>query len=206
MRIRTTLLATGAAVLAALIAANAQVPGINSTLQSIFTLAYEVSTSKPTYSATSGAISPASSATDVCGINGSATKTIRVRRVIVTGNATTTAVTEPLVVMKRSTANVGAGAGLTKVPYSSTSAAASAAVDVWTTNPTVGTAVGMLADILVSLPVSTSPQQATVFEFGKFGSPVFLRGAAQGLFINLSGVTITGTLNCTFEWTEDNDS
>ena len=105
MKLRTLLIASAASLVTAVLAVQAQVPGVNSTLNSVFTLAYDNSTMKPTYSA-SGVVTPVASATDICTLQGSATKNIRVRRVLVAGigfavNA------EPVSIVKRSTADTG---------------------------------------------------------------------------------------------------
>lgn len=207
MKLRSLLLGLGATALVGVLVAQGQVPGINSTLNSVFTLVYDASTSKPTYSAT-GFLTPAGSPTDVCSITGSATKTVRVRRVIVSG-ANSAAISEAVSIIKRSTANsAGAGSAMTQVPYSSTNSAGTVAVaELWTGAPTVGTAVGTLADRYVLFGAPTSLAPATVFDFGQLGSPVFLRGVAQQLSVNLQGQGGgAGTIICTFEWTEDTDS
>lgn len=210
MRIRTALLAGIAAVVTAVIASQAQVPGTNSTLNSVFNLVYEASTSKPTYSATTGAVTSASAATDICTLSGSATKTIRVRRVIV-GGLSSTVQTDPVSILKRSTNTTGGvSALLTTIPYDSNSAAASAVAESYTTNGTQGTLVGVLVDRLISignLTTGAASPPATEFVFGQLGSPVFLRGLAQQIAVNLGGLTyVSGSFSCTFEWTEDNDS
>lgn len=205
---RIFLLASAAVLATGLLAAQAQVPGINSTIQSVFTLVYEASTSKPTYSATS-IVAPSGAAQDVCILTGSATKTIRVRRVIFNGY-TSTAMTDPVSIVKRSTVPTnGTGTSVTPVPYSSTFAAATATAEFFTSTPTAGTLVGVLMDVYQGFTASTGgteePQHA--YEFGKLAAPVFLRGAAQSLSVNLSGLTYTSSsFSCTFEWTEDTDS
>ena len=72
MNLRTKLLCGFAALLTAALAAQAQVPGVNSTLQTVFTLAYDNSTMKQTFSSSKTFV-PAAAATDVCTLNGSAT-------------------------------------------------------------------------------------------------------------------------------------
>lgn len=213
MKLRSILLATGAATLAALIAANAQVPGINSSLNSVFTLAYDNSTMKPTYSATRAGIAPASGATDICTLTGSATKTIKVRRIMVSGY-TATAQTDPVSIIKRSTANTGGtGVQLTATAYDSTNSltgsttnTATAVAEAFTGNPTTGTQAGLLADVYIGFGLATNASE-TLHEitFGILGSPVILRGIAQTLSVNLNGLTYVAPvgMSCTFEWTEE---
>lgn len=209
MKLRTLLVASVASLLTAIVVAQGQVPGINSTLNSVFTLVYEASTSKPTYSATIAGVNPASSATDVCTLTGSATKTVRVRRIIFAGH-NNSVVADPVAIIKRSTADTnGNGTHLVTTAYDSKfSATTVAQAEFFITNPTVGTQVGVLADIDIVFPITTSvvPTVGYTFEFGKLGAPVFLRGVAQQLAVNLNGRTVAGPISCTFEWTEDNDS
>lgn len=208
MKIRTLLIASASALIAGVLVAQGQVPGVNSTVQSVFNLVYEASTSKPTYSATQ-VLTPASSATDICTLTGSSTKTVRVRRVIFTGLTTSTVATNPISVLKRSTANSsGTAVTPTVVPYSSTSSAASAVARGYTANPTTGTLVGYISDRQYTFNLTTTGAQPNTMEFkyGELGSPVFLRGTSQVLAVNLGAATVAGPISCTFEWTEDNDS
>lgn len=205
MNLRTKLLLGFAAIATSVLAAQAQVPGVNSALQSVFTLAYDNSTMKPTYSATLTGITAVASQTDQCTLTGSATRRVKVRRIIFT-NLPTVAVTEPIAIVKRSSATTGAGSALPTVPYDSANAATTVSLaETWTAAPTVGTLVGVLADVIVGFPVSTTAATPYTFEFGRLGQPIVLRGIAQSVSVNLSGTTFTGTVGCTFEWTEDND-
>lgn len=206
MNLRYKLLAGIGAVAIAALAAQAQVPGVNSTLQSVFTLAYEVSTMKPSYSSAIYNV-PASSATDICTIHGSATKQIRVRRAFFSGVATT-AITDPVALVKRSTANQ-AGTGYTGiiVPHDSANPTGTATVEQWTTNPTLGTLVGVITDPMYSFGNLTTGGAATFgsrLQYGELAQPIVLRGIAQNLALNLNGITYSGGLiTCGFEWTEE---
>lgn len=206
MNIRSTLLAASGAVFIAALAAQAQVPGVNSTLNSVFTLAYDNSTMKQTFSAQQ-TFTPAAAPTDVCSIQGSATKTIKVRRIIFAGTAGSAIVTEHVSIVKRSTANtLGAGLTMAQVPYDSSNAAGtSALVEVWTGAPTLGTLVGVLTDLPIGFyNTSTGQVPATTFTFGQLGQPIVLRGVAQSVAVNMFGQGGgTGTLTCTIEWTEE---
>lgn len=210
MNLRTKVFCALAAMLTAAVAAQAQVPGVNSTLQAVFNLVYDNSTMKPTYSASSVFVPPAA-ATDVCLLNGSATKTVKVRRIILSG-ASNVVQSDPVAIIKRSTANSGGTTGaLTEVPYDSVNSltnAANAATAValnYTAVGTVGTAVGTLADPHMQWSnLTTGLGSQLVITFGQLGSPVVLRGVAQGLAVNLNTMTyLTPVLSCTFEWTEE---
>ena len=208
MKYRTIILGLfGAAGIAAL-AAQAQVPGVNSTLNTVFTLAYDNSTSKPTYSATIANVTPAAAANDVCTITGSATTTVRIRRVIFSGRADAV-MTDPVGIVKRSAATTGGTSVLmTNVPHDSGSSAATAVTEYYTANGAIGAIVGAVADVYVQFANATTGLGSQyVFKFGELGSPLVLRGAAQQLAVNLGGLTYTsGSIACTFEWTEDSDS
>lgn len=203
MKLRTTLLAVVGATAIAALAAQAQVPGVNSTLNSVFTLAYDNSTMKPTYSATVSGIAAVAAQSDMCSLAGSASKTMKVRRIYFS-NVPTTAYTEPVAIVKRSTASTGAGTAIPTVTYDSINSATTAALaEVWTAAPTVGTLVGVLADLALPFGISTSANVPYLFEFGRLAQPIVLRGVAQQVAVNLSGITFTGTVGCTFEWTEE---
>jgi hypothetical protein len=207
MKLRSILLATVAVIATATLAVQAQVPGVNSTLNSVFTLAYDNGTMKPTYSSTQGFSPTGTAATDICLLNGSATKNVRVRRVFLNLQATT-AVTTSVAFIKRSTANSG-GTALTGtvVPYDSANSAGTAVARFYTANPTVGTSIGLLADPYFSVGnLTTGGAQAfpSVMIYGAQGSPIVLRGVAQGLAVNLNAASLSGVVaSCTFEWTEE---
>jgi len=207
MKYRTIILGLfGAAGIAAL-AAQAQVPGVNSTLNTVFTLAYDNSTSKPTYSS-SLAFAPPTTAHDLCFLKGSSTKTIRVRRVILSGIANL-AQTDPVSIKKLSSAPTGGtGTTPTPIPYNSSNSAATAVAEFYTVQPTnAPTSVGILVEAMLPWGASTTLSRPLEFKFGELAAPVFLRGTSQFVSVNLSGLTfVSATLTCTFEWTEDNDS
>lgn len=217
-------------LITALLAAQAQVPGVNSTLNTVFTYVYEASTNKPTYAATVRSI-PQLSTTgaavsaptdDVCTITGSATKTVRVRRVIVSG-VTGTASTDPLSILFRTTLNSGGsgvfGAGGTRGPatitsYDTNNGAATAIVEgynAWDNTFANGTLAGELLETnLVWGSIAGTTAQYLQYVFGERGSAGILRSATQQITVNIgatlpttgAGVT-TANIVCTFEWTED---
>ena len=210
MKFRTVLFAALASLVTAAIVAQAQVPGVNSTLQSVFTLAYDQSTMKRTYSATMTFAPTAVSGTDICNLTGSAAATVKVRRILFTGQSTT-AQTDPIAIIKRSTANSGGTSVSPAVtPYDANSTASAAVFSVYTANPTTGTTVGVIADPLFSFGNLTTGGAQLIDSgliFGQLGSPIVLRGVAQSVSVNLNGASFAGLrANCTFEWTEDTDT
>jgi hypothetical protein len=193
-----------ASLVTAIAVANTALPGVNSTLNTMFTYAYEVSPDKPTYSATSGAITLAANPTAVCALSGSATKLVRVRRLFWSASLTTAAV-ESLDLFYRTAAYTGAGTQPTAVPMDPNSAAATATLEVWTANPTVG-AGNPLRDLLLAYSAITSPLSSApyVFALGELDQVPILRNANDSLEVNLNASAMTGGVGyCTFEWTEE---
>lgn len=166
-----------------------------------------VDSSKTTYSATAVNIAPASSATDVFTITGTASKTVRVLRIGISGVQTTAGVVN-VVLAKRSTADTsGTSAAVTAVPHDSGNAAATATVLSYTANPTTGTLVGNVraGQMLIPAPASVAPNIMTIYDFGNLtGQCIVLRGTAQVLAVNLNAVTVTGgSMTYWCEWTEE---
>lgn len=160
-----------------------------------------------TYSASITGLVAATLATDVFTIYGSATKTIRITGILVSGVQTTASQANVLAI-KRSALNTGGtSTAPTRVPYDSQSAAATATVLAYTANPSaLGAAVGTLSTRRLFVPGAATASDAQGLEI-KFGEAqqqmVTLRGAAEGLAINLNGVTLAGnSFNITIEWTE----
>lgn len=147
--------------------------------------------------------------TDVFILNGSATKTIRIINIQFSMTATT-AVLVPVQLIKRSAANVGGTAGsATITPHDSNDSAATATNLFYTANATtLGATVGTMirSASYLATTSTTNPQQILSYSFGQDGGqPIVLRGVAQGLAINLNGVTIAGgKLDMSVTWTEDN--
>lgn len=208
MKIKTFLLGLVGVVAIGGLASAQLVPGVNSNLPVAWSLIWETSTLKPTYSAVTK-LSTASSATDVCAVSGSASKGVRVRRVTVGTFGTSTQI-ESVGFIKRSTAPTGGGAAMPITPYDSinlltgsTTNTPTAGAEFWTSNPTVGTIVGYVADPFMMFNAST----ANFYTFDpatEGGSPIVLRGVAESLAINLGGITVTGgVVTCRFEWTEE---
>jgi hypothetical protein len=155
----------------------------------------------------SATVTTAATATDVVTITGSATKTVRVTLIRVSGLATT-AITTPVLLIKRSAANTGGtSAALTAVPHDSNNAAATATGLSYTANPTgLGAAVGTMRQDRLTFAVTASTADAPlVWDFGARPSQaVVLRGTTQVLAVNLNSTTITGgSISIDIEWTEE---
>lgn len=204
-KLRVGLLCAASALITGALVAQAQVPGINSTLNSVFTLVYDNSTMKPSYTSTSTMFTIPAFATDVCSLAGSATKTVKVRRVALTGVATAVA-TEPVEIIKRSASPTGGTQVVDAVTtLDSINAASTVLAEHFTANVTPGTIVGGLyLQSLTYANFTTGVGGSTIFEFGQRAQPIVLRGVLQNVTVNLLGWTPpAGQLNCTFEWTEE---
>lgn len=149
----------------------------------------------------------ASGNTDVFTIYGSATKTIRITRMMVSGNVTSGTTTIPLALVKRSSVDTGGTPNaLSAVPHDSQNAAATATINWYSANPTgLGTTVGSgLATQKLALPAIGTVNNVAIFDFGtRPAQAVVLRGTSEGLCLNLATTTSTGgTMNIYIEWTE----
>lgn len=158
-----------------------------------------------TYGASTAALVPAASATDIFTITGNATTTVYVTKITISGTQTTGGQVR-FDLVKRSTADTaGTSTAPTAVPYDSGDAAASAVLAAYTANPTTGTTVGAIRSALLSIGATTNgSNEVQVFDFGATnGKPVVLSGTAQALAVNLAGVTVTGgSFYISIEWYE----
>lgn len=167
-----------------------------------------------TFGASGYGIVPASSATDVACVTGSATKVVRIQQVRLSGTAGTL-VTLPVILFKHTVANTGGTAAATTalpVPVSfdtqtSTSAAATATTTAYTANPTVDASALQVDAEVASFNVTTALVNGSQAFFDYRARPYFeaptLRGVAQQLCVNLGGISVSsGLLTASFIWTE----
>jgi hypothetical protein len=197
----------------------AQQPGVNSNLNTVFTLPLD--SIKRTYSQAMANLVVASSPTTWWQICGSATSTVRVTRLTIAGRQTTAAHAD-IQLIKTSTAATGgtiasgqpfAGAAVVGVPYDSNFAAGTATVTAWTANPTVGTPVVTSAGwvwagqvFMGNLTTTAASPEVIIDEGNHPGSAVVLRGVAQCLAISSAVGTGPGSgnlMDVTEEWTEE---
>lgn len=166
----------------------------------------KVDSTKATYSAVAVNIAPAASATDVFTITGSASKTVRILRIGISGIQTTAGLVN-VILAKRSTANSGGtSVAATAVPNDSANGAATATVLSYTVNPTPGTLVGNVRGGLIEIGGAASVvNEGVIYDFGNLpGQCIVLRGTNQVLAVNLNGVTVTGgSMTYWVEWSEE---
>ena len=167
---------------------------------------------KASYAVTALGIVSATSATDIFALTGSATKLIRISRIVISGTATTIQQTD-VQLIKRITADTGTSASTpTPMSYDSTSAAATATCATYTANPTItstGSGTIFVQKLLFNLPTPASayatPSEKMICDYGtRPTKEVILRGVAEQLVVNLNGVTVAGPLiDVTVEFTEE---
>lgn len=161
---------------------------------------------KLSYSAGIVGLPAAAMATDIFTITGSATKTIRITRVTITGTQTT-ATQRDVVLLKRSTANTAGTFYIapTKVPHDSGNSAATATVRSYTANPTLGTLVGNIRTRKVYVGLTTGNSDECIWDFGtRPAQAIVLRGTAEVLAVNLNSITSAGnSFDINIEWTEE---
>ncbi len=161
-----------------------------------------------TYSASVvGLVAPATP-TDIFVITGSASKLIKISRIMFSGTQSTAAARDVLLIL-RSTDNTGGTATTrTATPHDSANLAATAVVRAYTANPSaLGAAVGTIRATKIQLSDTTAktPADTLIWEFNYLiPQPIVLRGASQILAVNLNSITSSGnSLDIVVEWTEE---
>ena len=148
-------------------------------------------------------VSAANSATDIVEIIGSSTKTVLVHRITISGTQTTGGLVPVYIIKRSSAASAGTSTNPTYVPRDANQVAATAAIKVYTANPTIGSSVGNIWLGLVPVTATTGSAPVTDIDFNLTGTPILLSGTSQTLCINLNGVTYSGnTFYITVEWSE----
>lgn len=151
------------------------------------------------YSVTSIGIVPAAAPTDIFCLTGSATRTVRVKQVRVTGTAGT-AINITTYLMKHTVANTGGTAASTEatglptiVQTDSSLAAVSATATAYTANPTIDATRTFFSAQTMLLPVTSTAVTAApalwLFDPPSSFAPPALRGIAQQLCVNYNAVT-----------------
>lgn len=161
------------------------------------------------FAATGIGIVPASAATDIACITGSATRVARIQTIRVSG--TGTAISVPVVITKHASANTlgtpATGTAL-PVPYALDSAdnAATATTTAYTANPTINDATpGIIDASSLGLAATTATNSATInFDYAdrNYVEAPTIRGIVQQICVNLNGTSPTALINVSFKWTE----
>lgn len=170
---------------------------------------------RPTYSSVALALPPAASATDIACIAGSATKTVYLNRIDISGVAGTL-VASPFTLVRRASADTGGTAATTTANWAnniakndSLNATATATLISYSANPTINdTSPDYIRSAVVTIPTTAAVTQnngvSWVWDSTQFGQRPALRGIAQQFCINLNAVSISsGVLQLAIEWTEE---
>lgn len=152
----------------------------------------------------------AASATDFWCIQGSASKTVFVTSIIVTGQSSGSAITARINLVIRSTANTGGtSTTLTAGPLDSGNAGATATVLSYTANPTLGNLVGVVKGyVSVTEGTATNIIPGPILGFSEqWGTargvqPLTLRGTAQEACLNLGASSVLTNFMVSVEWYE----
>jgi hypothetical protein len=161
----------------------------------------------PTYGATfTGLAVPQTGAGDAVCLVGSATKTIYIQRIAVSG-VDSTAQTSNMNLVKRTTANSGGtSTNAVNAKYDTNNAAPTAVLTGYTAVPTPGTGFIHLARSIGFAAATGAPSAAIVWEFdpSQLVQQLVLRGVAQSACVNFpSAFTTAGpSLNVSYTWTE----
>lgn len=196
---------------AALLAAAPVVAQVNTVAQTGVIRAYAPPV---TYSAGFIGLVPAASTTDLVCIAGSATKTVQVQIIKISGSGT--AISVPVTLVKRASANTGGTAASTTAnpannisKRDSTSPTATATVIAYTANPTIVDSTPTYVDSQNMGVVATTVgavAQPTTFAFANNNAdliqPLTLRGAAEQACLNLNATSATALLSGSITWTE----
>lgn len=153
--------------------------------------------SKATYAASIDYFTPYATPTDVMTIGGSASKTVKIHKIIMSGTQTTAGINKWYLI-KRSTADTsGTSSAATIVPLDSTSAAATGTVKKWTAAPTIAGTVGTVRtlSVLAPAPASVSPADLVLFDDMHTGQPIVLRGTAEEVALNFNGTAVPSGLS-----------
>lgn len=179
-----------------------------STDTELVTRAVPTDGTKNTYSTSVTGLATTANATDFFIITGSASKTVRVTNIEITG--TTGGLggqTADIQLIKRSSANGTNGGPTTRtaVPHDSTDPAATAVVRTFSGNPTLGTTVGQIRAQRIDLANGGNLSSMISWNFGsRPGQALVIRGISEVLSLNLNGVSLnTPLLDISIEWTEE---
>lgn len=172
---------------------------------------------KQTFSAGFIGLVPPASATDTICISGSATKTIRLTQIELSGSAGTL-VSLPITMVRRASLDTGGTAASTTanpantIAKNDTNNATATAVPIsYTAVPTINdSSPTYLRSASLTLPVTSAGTSINklLWTFGgvinQFAQPVVLRGLVDQVCLNFNAVSVSsGVLNGSLEWTEE---
>lgn len=159
----------------------------------------------PTYSVFAMGITPAATATDIVILSGSASRLVKVRRLIVGGSATSAAAFVINVHRRLSAATGGTATTPTPVRRDTRDQPATAVVQQFSANPTVGTDGGLLLAVRKNLGAAATPNVANQTLLGEVTDEPIVLQNGEFLAINFGGAAIpTGMVfDYGLVWTEE---
>jgi hypothetical protein len=166
---------------------------------------------KNTFSYSSTDITPVATATNVVTLVGSATTTLRVKKVCVEGTATAPATYDAYLIKRTTLDTTGTATQPSIAAHDSNQSPPSGVVNLYSANPgALGTGVQLRGGHLYLGQAATSPTSATgrCWQFGDTGEEsLVLRGVNQSLAINHGGAAVPAgaAVYYTITWTESND-
>jgi len=179
---------------------------IRAAVGALGTLPVQNESIKATYSISVAGFTPAATATDFAVLVGSATKTVRLSRIQISGIASAAATVE-ISLFKRTVADSGGTISATPTigQHDSNDAAPTAVLNVYSANPTLGTSGGLIRCEKLNLGIVGAAGQI-VWDFSTRNSKgIVLRGIAQNYALNWGGAAVPGgtSLAFDFEFTEE---
>ena len=172
----------------------------------------QVDGQKASYSASGNGLVPPSSCTDLIVLTGSATATVRVTRIEISGIATTILDTTVRLLLRTTADSGGTAVAVVGYAHDQNDSAATATVATYAGGlPTVNDGTNRVlraSKVLFNLaaPAAGSESGRLIWDFGErpAARDLVLRGIAQQLAINLNGVSVAGgSVDWSIEWTED---
>jgi hypothetical protein len=146
---------------------------------------------------------------DLITLLGSASKTVKIHKVLISGNGSTAQQGSVNLILRSTADTGGTSSPIAAVPLDSSNAAATAVARSYTSAPIQGTAVGTLASIRKLFPLASSATlsgDVALFDsFREHVQPITLRGNSEQLCINLSNTSgnFAPTLSGFIEFTEE---
>lgn len=168
-------------------------------------VAIQPDNSRYAYAASTNNWTLATTPTDITALCGNSNNTVLVTRLSVSCTQTTAGVIQGSV-LKYSTHFNGAWSTMTVTVIDSSYTVTQSTAVWFTANPTRGTEVGHVDDVLfgVVAPGTASPNDIYISPATWRTNPVVLRGGAQCVAFNLEGVTATGgKCSASWSWIED---
>lgn len=160
---------------------------------------------RPSYVVAASGVTPAATPTDVVVLQGSASKTVKIRRIILSGLAGTAGSMIVNFVRRSTAASGGTATTPTPTKFDSADPAATAVVQQFSANPTVGTSAGIVYVNRLFFPVVTTISDRIVQDFWSGCEPHVLRGTSEFFAINFAGSTVpaSGVFDYAISWTEE---